>query len=365
MLLSLSVLVVYVVLEAEQREAVSAVGTDTPASEKEVVTTAEQTPVAESEEAMKLLPQTSDRPVLAVEVLAGEAGADLFATSQFEVVGYDTRNGELYNSSATMQYEEAVEGELAVKRVAVTGYPTEYNDTVQIAVVGLQRNNYRFTGAWIAADGEQHELSFAREIHPYDIDTVTVNLKTGEYSEQRENYDAVLLPETQLTAATPACDYTELASQLDGHLEAAGWSDAAVATKTVRYGMYEEERQALPFDYEAVCAVEVVWSTASLTEKLKLPGPTSVLSAFPYSQDVVEVNGEQFRQQPSDGPMGSGNLIPYSKTGDGVQLYEVQSLTKLLPVRFPVFTLCPCAIEERVILTAPMYPEGHPLRSGE
>lgn len=292
------------------------------------------------------------------------AKVDLFAVSRSAVVGRDTKAGVVMSESGTLTYEEMTKGE-SEQRIRMTGKTDAYAREVTLVALGVGSGSYTLIGSWQDASGRTHSVSEIGELGQHDYDTYTLNLDSGQMTRERTLYPG----DTAATMLEPngatECDYEGLRQQLETELESVGWEAPDVGEVTWHSGLYKPDAQypaeALVFDYDEICAVEVVFRESYLTAVPDSHEYHSLPGMFTYDSDGVEIAGETFAQMLGDSPLSSQNRFPISVGGEAVQFVGTWRHARPLALKFPILTSCPCSFENRALITAPMYPPEHPL----
>ncbi len=296
---------------------------------------------------------TAEKVLLRASLSSPER-SDLIVVNGGAVVGRDSRRGE-YLTGPGIEYQEGEQLASNIQEVSVSRL-AQYDESVSVYVVGLEAGEYVFSGVFISPDGSEQSFSFASSTKEAVVDEYEFDYQTGVVSVVRRDYDSSSVS----VASEPVenCDVDALTQQLTRELVAGGWDiekNPPVNTRSYMAESVPDTNSKLPFGYEEVCAVEMSFMERfenEVPENYSRPTIVSVASEV----SLVTVGSVVFGRNPADGPLGSSDVVPITKTGNEVQFLGLEFGMQQVLVGFPMYSTCPCSYVNTAVLTAPMYP---------
>lgn len=278
--------------------------------------------------------------------------ADVFVSNGNMTVGKDSRTGKI-EEWHWAEHIVAGNGDIEIE---LTTFDAHANNVI-VAVVGLQNGEYELSGVLKDEAGDVHEFSFASTTKEKVMDEYSFKLATGASGVKRTDYGNEVITWPQFEDDAGVCDDSGLKQQLTRILTDAGWDMNAVPLVSEEVGFVDSlELQRLPFGTEKVCAIAMNFRRERSGSGEVAGSSPKLVWALGHSSQLITVGGKQFGENPGDGPLGTANVLPFTQTGNEIQFLAVSEHTSLIPVHFPVFSVCPCSRNYQAVLTAPMYP---------
>lgn len=278
--------------------------------------------------------------------------ADLFVSNGQTTAGENSLENEVVNEGG----QANVFIDSGIVKVEYSQFDT-YDDDISASVVGLLSGRYELTINLYDASGAAHQYIFATSTDAGVLDTYTFNLNVNEFKINRLAFSPKQLAGQEFEDDNGLCDVDGLKGQLDNLLVNHGWDMNAVPLVHTEIGLIDSVNSSLlPFGIKKVCAVRMNFKEDYTSHK-NMTARKDFVGLVAYTNELITVGDERFGQNPADGPLGSSNVIPFSVTGDEVQMLFLNEQTDLIPINFPTYSTCPCAHGYTALLTAPMYPE--------
>lgn len=361
-LLLMSGLVLLMMIDSAKRELSTA---DLENVNSEETMSPEENPVDSAQEIQIESSGEFTGPILVATLTGGDKwlplstqAIDMFVVSGSGLVGKDSRRNQV-EQVAGMSYQE---GTSTVRNKEVFGKQIEvvelgvYSHTVEIQVVGLAADRYLLEGVFQDVHKTKHHFSYSSETKKGQVDKYVFDYQTGVIEVGTQNY--LLQRPTENNDDVSGCNEIELTTKLTKLLVAGGWDIQAVPlekTEVILANAADVGYMNLPFSYDKVCAVSMTFVERYENEVPENRVFRSITGNHEYAGEV-DVGSETFGSNPADGPLSSQDVFPLTITGNELQLLGLQSNTKLIPINFPDFSICPCSYEYKATLTAPMYP---------